>query len=75
MLKRNDHWRMMVDLVNTDVKIYESIKARVDEPMASEKISLKRGIHCSPHSFFLFLLPTQHPNIVKNICIYTNTHI
>jgi hypothetical protein len=20
-------------------------------------------------------LPTQHPNIVKNICIYTNTHI
>jgi hypothetical protein len=35
--------------------------------MASEKIYLKRGIHCCPH--FLFLLPIQRPDIVKNICI------
>jgi hypothetical protein len=41
--------------------------------MASEKISLKRAIHCSPHSF-LFILPSQSPDIVKNIYIYTHTH-
>ena len=33
------------------------------------KISLARGIHCCPKCFFL--LPNQHPYIVKNMCSYT----
>jgi hypothetical protein len=72
VLKCNNHWRMRLDLVDTDVKIYKSIKARYDEPIASENISFYRDIHCSHHSF-LFLLPKQRLNIVKNIfvCIHT----
>jgi len=36
--------------------------------IAHRKISLARGIHCSP-IFLLFLLPIQHLNILKK-CVY-----
>ena len=63
---------MKLDFVYTDVKIYESIKNRADEHMASEKISLKRGIHCSHHSFFFIsFAQTMSRYCEERMCIYT----
>jgi len=56
-------------LVNTDVKIYESIKARADELAASGKIFWNAAFTALP-ILFLFLLPNQSPDIVNNIHIY-----
>jgi len=45
---------MKLDLVDTDVKVYESIQDRADEPMASEEISLKRAFTALPIFFYFF---------------------
>jgi len=66
---------MKLDLVGTDVKVYESIKDRADEPTAGEKISLKRGIHCSPHSFFISFAQTTSRYCEEIMCIHTHAYL
>jgi hypothetical protein len=62
---------MKLDLVDTDAKVYVSIKDRADEPMASEKISLKRGVHLSPHSFLISFAQTTSRYCEKCMCVDT----
>ena len=69
--KYRQQWEEHVKYARQQIVYGRAAKPMARVPkMAWEKISLARGIHCCPNMVYLFILPDQLLQIVKNAHIY-----